>query len=378
MSMIIDGSGKIEPVNNFLGSFIELGSDTVIDVSFGRYFHKTLTSSQTLTLYGAPNNLVTSVFVQISNTSNYDIIWTDNISWAGGNAPRPRDGSVFEFVTRDGGSNWFGKLSSTTKLNGQYWYMTYGPAFQGSYAYEVSVDSEQNIYFVGEQYVLLNQSPLLVKLHKTGEVLWQRTLSGYGLFDGVGNDSLGNVYVGGWTSTSGFVDFLIAKYNTNGTLQWQRTLGKLYSTSNGLGVVLDSFGNIYVTGATTGIGAGDYDMLIVKYNTSGTLQWQRTLGGTGGNYGEGITVDSSSNLYVTGYFRSWFTDGCILSKLPSDGSITGVFGSVSLGVAKLVDEISTLTDQTSTLTSATSTLTDQTSSLTSNVIDLASKTIPLG
>ena len=41
-------------------------------------------------------------------------------------------------------------------------------------------------------------------------------------------------------------------------------------------------------------------LLIAKYNSSGTYQWQRTLGGTSDDEGHGIAIDSSDNVYVTG------------------------------------------------------------------------------
>ena len=63
-------------------------------------------------------------------------------------------------------------------------------------------------------------------------------------------------------------------------------------------VVVDSSDNVYVCGEsyTSGTGA-----LIVKYDSSGTIQWQRKLGGSSHSAnGFGIAIDSSDNLYITG------------------------------------------------------------------------------
>ena len=40
---------------------------------------------------------------------------------------------------------------------------------------------------------------------------------------------------------------------------------------------------------------------MVKYNSTGTKQWTQQLGSSSDDYGFGVTVDSSDNIYVTGY-----------------------------------------------------------------------------
>ena len=72
---------------------------------------------------------------------------------------------------------------------------------------------------------------------------------------------------------------------------------------------MDSNNNIYVTGYTPGgldgnTNAGGYEPFLVKYNSSGTKQWTQQLGTSANDYGYGVTVDSSNNIYVTR-----FTDG---------------------------------------------------------------------
>ena len=72
---------------------------------------------------------------------------------------------------------------------------------------------------------------------------------------------------------------------------------------------MDSNNNIYVTGYTSGgldgnTSAGSQDIFLVKCNSSGTKQWTQQLGTSANDYGYGVTVDSSNNIYVTRY-----TDG---------------------------------------------------------------------
>ena len=68
-------------------------------------------------------------------------------------------------------------------------------------------------------------------------------------------------------------------------------------------VATDSSGNVYVTGGTKGgldgnTSAGNTDLFVVKYSSSGTKQWTKQLGT--GEYDEarGVADDSSGNFFV--------------------------------------------------------------------------------
>jgi hypothetical protein len=106
-------------------------------------------------------------------------------------------------------------------------------------------------------------------------------------------DSSGNVYVSGLSNDS---DFQLIKYNSSGVVQWQKTLGGSTQTA-GFSVAVDGNDNVYVAGSTI---SGTDEAFLVKYNSSGTLQWQRTLGGTLSQTLNGVKVDSSGNAYVCG------------------------------------------------------------------------------
>ena len=74
---------------------------------------------------------------------------------------------------------------------------------------------------------------------------------------------------------------------------------------SGNGVTTDSSGNIYVTGETGGgldgnTHSGNNDIFLVKYDSSGTKQWTKQLGTSSGDGGVGVITDSSGNIYVTG------------------------------------------------------------------------------
>jgi len=71
------------------------------------------------------------------------------------------------------------------------------------------------------------------------------------------------------------------------------------------GVATDSSGNVYVTGGTKGgldgnTSAGNTDLFVVKYNSSGTKQWTKQLGSSSDDYANGIVTDSSGSVYISG------------------------------------------------------------------------------
>jgi len=94
-------------------------------------------------------------------------------------------------------------------------------------------------------------------------------------------DSEGNVYLIG-SHDAGWL--MIAKYDRNYNLIWQKRLGDDTSFSDiGLGVAVDSADNVYFCGSTEEVGQGLKDALLFKMNTSGTLLWAKAYGNASNN-----------------------------------------------------------------------------------------------
>jgi uncharacterized delta-60 repeat protein len=245
----------------------------------------------------------------------------------------------------------------------------------------IAVDSSGNAYVAGftNSQGAGGTDLLIAKYDTTGTIQWQRSLGGadgdFGL--GIAVDGSGNVYAVGYTASqgAGSNDLLVAKYNTSGTIQWQRSLGGA-DGELGNGIAVDSSGNVYVVGQGDSQSAGVNDFLIAKYNTSGTIQWQRSLGGTSTDIGFGIAVDSSSSVYVVGRTDSQGAGGTdlLIAKLPGNGSLTGTYGGFTYAATTLTDASRTLTDAACTLTDASRTLTDASRTLTDAACTLTSTT----
>jgi uncharacterized delta-60 repeat protein len=222
--------------------------------------------------------------------------------------------------TNSGGADIF--LVKYNSSGTKQWTQQLGSSSK-DYGRGVTVDSSDNIYVTGYTTGGLDgntnsgdNDSFLVKYNSSGTKQWTQQLgtSSHDYGRGVTVDSSDNIYVTGYTwggldgnTNSGGRDMFLVKYNSSGTKQWTQQLGTS-SHDYGRGVTVDSSDNIYVTGSTYGgldgnTNSGSYDASLVKYNTSGTKQWTKLLGTSSKDSGYGVTVDSSDNIYVTGYTR---------------------------------------------------------------------------
>lgn len=318
-----------------------------------------------------------------ASTSSYDILLAKYDSSGSLVWQRTLGGSgidIGQSVTTDSSGNIYvtGRTSSATyffvvkydSAGSLVWKkILYGSS--NEYGQSVTTDSSGNIYAVGRT----NSTGaglydiLLAKYNSAGSVVWQRTLGGTGddFGQSVTTDSSGNIYVAGYTSSTGAggVDALLAKYDSAGSIVWQRTLGGT-GDDYGWSVTTDSSDNVYLACSTYSTGAGGGDILLAKYDTSGSLVWQRTLGGTGTDIGCSVATDSSGSVYVASPTTSTGAGGYdfLLVKLPPDGSLTGTYGAFTYAESSLTAATSSLTSATSSLSQSNASLTSVASSMT--------------
>ena len=216
------------------------------------------------------------------------------------------------------------------------WYTHLGSAGTDA-GHAIAVDSAGNIYVAGTSEATWGTparayggglDAFVAKLDADGSLLWNTFLGSsstvYGEDDyghAITLDGIGGVYVAGtsgasWGGTithSGNLDAFVAKVQaTNGSLVWNTFMGSA-SIDRGRGIVADAFGNTYVVGMSWAAwGAplrayqGDWDAFVAKLNNVGQLQWNTFLGSGASEEGYAIALDSSSNIYTTGYsYATW-------------------------------------------------------------------------
>jgi hypothetical protein len=189
------------------------------------------------------------------------------------------------------------------------WQKTYGGAGNDIF-YEL--DTAPNGYYIGgvsnsnisgdkKQNSKGANDCWLLSLGSSGQILWQKTIGG-ALDDGIRsltrtND--GGLIVGGGSNSDisgdknedsrGFSDYWIIKLDNNGGIEWQRTIGG--SDADGLRSIRQTADNGYILGGLSVSGISgektegsrgtspSYDYWILKLDTLGNIEWQKTYGG---------------------------------------------------------------------------------------------------
>ncbi len=219
--------------------------------------------------------------------------------------------------------------------------------------YGIAADSSGNVYCAGSTDGNLSElnggqdDAFVMKLNSSGAIQWVTQLGAATLApsnpasanqgaeqcNGVAVDSGGNVYCAGYTQgnvaegNAGGQDAFVMKLDSFGVIQWVTQLGAAtHAASNPAnvnqghdscnGVAVDSSGNVYCAGSTTGnlseVNAGNTDSFVLKLNSSGVIQWVTQLGASthsshnpasvnqGNDMCYGVAVDSNGNVYCAG------------------------------------------------------------------------------
>ncbi|MBM4253061.1 MAG: hypothetical protein FJ146_13905 [Deltaproteobacteria bacterium] len=188
----------------------------------------------------------------------------------------------------------------------------------------VVTDAEGNIYVGGYTTGSLpgfNLSSfadlMLVKFDRWGRRQWIRQLgaaAGKVLYMlGVAKDPQENILIAGYTDTAvdgntltGTFDLLVVKYDKSGSKLWSRQMGVSASITYCFAVGSDSSGNVYVTGRTNGnldgvSRTGSYDAYLVKFDANGNKLWTRMIGTSGFTTSAAhIITDASNNIFIIG------------------------------------------------------------------------------
>ena len=214
-------------------------------------------------------------------------------------------------------------------------------------AFAIAVDASANVYVSGyfrgtAQFgtVTLSDNGMyqafVSKLDTNGNFLW--TVQGGGTSDDIGYDLVvdpdSNVFVTGYFQGSanfgpitlvsnGSKDVFAAKLDAAGNWLWATGAGGIYSDF-GNGISLDSSGNCYITGSfhlAASIGAfnltssGGDDIFVAKLDNTGNILWAVKAGGISTDWGLDLALDNAGNAYITGIFNDAATFGsCSLTS----------------------------------------------------------------
>lgn len=222
------------------------------------------------------------------------------------------------YVEADYGNNNADYLAFKYALNGDLlWYVTYdSPQHYGDLTWALDIDTNKNIYVLGTNSVptaLANNT--LLKINSSGSIQWAKVFTGIaGVNSGCGTPAGVATTLDGssiyYTTTcangngAGGYDIVTLKYNTTGDTQWvRRYAGEVTSNRNYPSAInLDFLNNVYVTGTQNNLTSGD-DYVTIKYLSDGTRQWVASYNGplsSSFDDSHDLVIDKNMNVYITG------------------------------------------------------------------------------
>ncbi len=234
--------------------------------------------------------------VTIKYNQQGDALWS---SYAGQSIPFQRGLGVVVDITGNAYANGLGGTIKYDSLGNQLW----NRSFPGT-SRAIALDNGSNVYAVGAS----DSNFTVIKYNTTGDQLWlRRSNSRSEEWQGasfVAADKYDNVYVvGNYFSTPDAIAWTTIKYDSTGNQLWFQAY---YGIDGGQGrepkaMALDSSGNVYVTGYDAWYAA------TLKYDSQGALLWEKKYGDIDhGTEMSAIALDQSGNVYVTGSTQSDF------------------------------------------------------------------------
>ncbi len=174
---------------------------------------------------------------------------------------------------------------------------------------DLVIDASGNSYVCGSSFGTgtINDF-VIIKYSSSGDEMWVRRYNGTAnandnmtslTLDAAENPVITGTSIGAGTS----LDFATIKYSPGGDELWvRRYTSQSVDIEEPKAIAGDIYGNIYITGTTTGF-SSSYDYMTIKYSSSGDLMWAKRYNGPGSiNFDEprGIVTDAAGNVFVTG------------------------------------------------------------------------------
>jgi hypothetical protein len=189
-----------------------------------------------------------------------------------------------------------------------------------------------------KQYTLLLIATIIFNMCANAQsFLWAKNARGADneYSKSVATDNAGNAYITGYfhganiifgtttlTNTGGYdtymnpcTDIFIARYSSAGNVDWAKSYGVTDGMEQALSITVDSTGNSYVTGwfanAPFVLGSNtltnhgtSWDVFLAKFDVNGDVVWAKGIGGSSDDVGYSVTVSDSGNVYLAGYYSS--------------------------------------------------------------------------
>lgn len=235
------------------------------------------------------------------------------------------DGYIICGYTQSFGNGEYDVLVSKISLSGDIiWQKTYGGE-KTEYGKSIKKTADGGYILVGYTGSFGEGASdiWVIKLNKDGDIEWQKT---YGESDVENSYSIIETSDGGYivSGRKHYLSdnrqiYLIAKINSLGELEWK----KLYGTTGGMATYsmakTDNDGFV-VAGYTDSLGTNSLDIILLKFDALGNIEWQKAYSGTGDDLAYSVIKTSSGGYFLTGYSNSTEDGSYDIIALVLDGS----------------------------------------------------------
>ncbi len=166
----------------------------------------------------------------------------------------------------------------------------------------------------------------LIKLDSLGNIQWTRTIGGSANNDAVScviQTTDGGYALAGWTYSygSGQGDAYLVKMDASGNIQWTRVIGGT-NEERIWKIIQTTDGGYVAVGYTISYGPGYRDAYVIKLDSSGNVQWTRTIGGTSFDEAASIVQTTDGGYAIVGYSRSYtLRSDVLVVKLDASGFV---------------------------------------------------------
>ncbi len=163
----------------------------------------------------------------------------------------------------------------------------------------------------------LNANLWLIKTDSEGNSIWDRTFGGPGFDEGASIQETedGGYIVTGYTTSygAGGSDIWLVKTDPSGRELWDRTFGGPREDVGFSVREAEDLGYI-ITGGTESYGNGSKDVWLIKTDSNGTEEWEKTFGGP--SFDEGLAVqETEDDGYIIAGYTMHHNEGAVRSWL---------------------------------------------------------------
>jgi len=216
--------------------------------------------------------------------------------------------------TSDGGYIFIGSFFSVEKnqdiwliktdSNGEEeWNKIFGQEGNFEMGYSVQETSDGGFILLGEDYDTKSMG-YLIKTDSQGIEEWSNNKydSVFGTY--VQQTTDGGYIFTGFTTSGSYSYILLIKTDSNGNEEWNQTYGG-GGGDGGNSVQQTTDGGYIITGWTGSFGKGSTDVWLIKTNSQGTEEWNKTLGGSSQDDGSSIQQTSDGGFVIIGKTESF-------------------------------------------------------------------------